>query len=121
MAYHRSSSVLTSDMVQHEFTILKLNAKYIVSSGHKFSHYRYHSNPLYTGGVCLSNCILCMSNLTAGIHMHTRYGTIRKRIFHEIFLFEIYLLVGTLWQLCETSEIRVAHGGPGANSTSLHA
>ena len=36
MAYHRSSSVLTSDMVQHEFTILKLNAKYIVSSGHKY-------------------------------------------------------------------------------------
>ena len=41
--------------------------------------------------------------------------------FHEIFIFEVYLLVGTLWQLCETSKIRVVHGEPGANSTSLHA
>ena len=67
-----------------------------------------------------------MSNLTAGIHMHTRYGTIWKRIsmkffFFFFFFFEIYLLVGTLWQLCETSKIRIAHGEPGANSTSLHA
>ena len=35
--------------------------------------------------------------------------------------FEVYLLVGTLWQLCETSEICVVCGEPGANSTSLHA
>ena len=72
----------------------------------------YHSDPLYTGNTGLSNCILGMSNLTADIHMHTIYGTIWKRI---------YLLVGTLWQLCETSEIRVVRGEPGANSTSLHA
>ena len=52
-----------------------------------------------------------MSNLTADLHMH----------FHEIFIFEIYLLVRTLRQLCETSEIRVVRGEPGANSTSLHA
>ena len=57
-----------------------------------------------------------MSNLTADIHMHTKYGTIWKRI-----IFEIYLLVGTLWQLCETSEIRIVRGELGANSTSLHA
>ena len=64
-----------------------------------------------------------MSNLTAGIHMHTRYGTIWKRISmkYSLFFFEIYLLVGTLWQLCETSKICVARGEPGANSTSLHA
>ena len=62
-----------------------------------------------------------MSNLTAGIHMHTRYGTIWKRISMKYSFFEIYLLVRTLWQLCETSEIRVARGEPGANSTSLHA
>ena len=71
--------------------------------------------------MCLSNCILCMSNLTAGIHMHTRYGTIWKRISTKYFLFEIYLLVGTVWQLCETSEIRVVRGELGVNSTSLHA
>ena len=108
-------------MVQHEFTILKLNAKYIVSSGHKFLNTGITVIRFYTGGMCLSNCILCMSNLTAGIHMHTRYGTIWKRISMKYSLFEIYLLVGTLWQLCETSEICVAHGEPGANSTSLHA
>ena len=64
-----------------------------------------------------------MSNLTAGIHMHTRYGTIWKRISmkYSFFFFEIYLLVRTLWQLCETSEIRIVCGEPGANSTSLHA
>ena len=69
----------------------------------------YHSNPLYTRDTGLSNCILGMSNLTADIHMH------------KIFIFEIYLLVQTLWQLCETSEIRVVRGELGANSTSLHA
>ena len=39
--------------------------------------------------------------------------------FHKIFPFEIYLLVGTLWHLYETSEIRVVRGELGANSTSL--
>ena len=78
----------------------------------------YHSNPLYTGNTGLSNCILGMSNLTADIHMRTKYGTVWKRNFHEIFISEVYLLVGTLWQLCEMSEI---HEEPGANSTSLHA
>ena len=67
----------------------------------------YHSNPLYTGNTGLSNCILGMSNFTADIH--------------KILIFEIYLLVGTLWQLCETSETRVVRGELGANSTSLHA
>ena len=62
-----------------------------------------------------------MSNLTTGIHMHTKYGTIWKRISIKKFIFEVYLLVGTLWQLCETSKIRVVRGVPGANSTSLHA
>ena len=78
----------------------------------------YHSNPLYTGNTGLSNCILGMSNFTADIH--TKYGTIWKRIPIKYSL-EAYLLVGTLWQLCETSEIRVVHREPGANSTSLHA
>ena len=40
----------------------------------------YYSNPLYTGNTGLSNCILGMSNLTADIHMHIKYGTIWKRI-----------------------------------------
>ena len=44
-----------------------------------------------------------------------------EKNFHKIFIFEIYLLIVTLWQLCEMSEIRVVHGEPGANSTSLHA
>ena len=39
--------------------------------------------------------------------------------FHKIFPFEFYLLVGTLWHLYETSEIRVVRGELGANSTSL--
>ena len=39
--------------------------------------------------------------------------------FPQIFLFEVYLLVGTLWQLCEMSEIRIVRGELGANSTSL--
>ena len=46
----------------------------------KLSQYMYHSNPLYTGNTGLSNCILGMSNLTADIHMHTKYGTIWKKI-----------------------------------------
>ena len=75
----------------------------------------YHSNPLYTGNTGLSNCILGMGNLTADIHMHTKYGMVWKRISMK------YLLVGTLWQLCKTSEIHVIRGEPGANSTSLHA
>ena len=81
----------------------------------------YHSNPLYTGNTGFINCILGMSNLTAGIHMHTKYGMIWKKNFYEIFIFEVYLLVRTLWQLCKTSKIRVVRGEPGVNSTSLHA
>ena len=81
----------------------------------------YHSNPLYTGNTGLSNCILGMSNLTADIHMHTKYGTIWKRISMKYSFLKFYLLVETLWQLCEMSEIRVVRGEPGANSTSLHA
>ena len=69
----------------------------------------------------LSNCILSMSNLTADLHMHTKYGTIWKRISMKYSFFEIYLLFGTLWQLCGTSEIRIVCREPGANSTSLHA
>ena len=40
--------------------------------------------------------------------------------FPQIFLFfEVYLLVGTLWQLYEMSKTRVVRGELGANSTSL--
>ena len=39
--------------------------------------------------------------------------------FHKIFPFEVYLLVGTLWHLYETSEIRVVRGELGANPTSF--
>ena len=81
----------------------------------------YHSNPLYTGNTGISNCILGMSNLTADIHMHTKYSIIWKRIFMKYSFFEVYLLVGTLWQLCEMSKIHIVHGEAGANSTSLHA
>ena len=35
--------------------------------------------------------------------------------FHKIFPFEVYLLVGTLWHLYETSEIRVVRGELGAD------
>ena len=41
--------------------------------------------------------------------------------FHKVFSFEVYLLVGTLWHLYETSEIRVVRGELGADSTSFHA
>ena len=41
--------------------------------------------------------------------------------FHKIFPFEVYLLVGTLWYLYETSEIRVVRGELGANPTSFLA
>ena len=81
----------------------------------------YHSNPLYTGSMGLSNCILGMSNITADIHMHTKYGTIWKRISIKYSFLKFYLLVRTLWQLCKMSEIRVVGGEPGMNSTSLHA
>ena len=81
----------------------------------------YHSNLLYTGNTGLSNCILGMSNLTADIHMHTKIWYDLEKNFHKIFIFEIYLLVRTLWQLCEMSEIHVVCGELGANSTSLHA
>ena len=80
----------------------------------------YHSNPLYTGSTGLSNCILGMSNLTADIYAYKIWYDLEKN-FHKVFIFEVYLLVGTLWQLCETSEVRVVCGEPGANSTSLHA
>ena len=53
--------------------------------------------------------------------MHTKIWYDLEKNFHEIFMFEVYLLVGTLWQLCEMSEIRVVRGEPGANSTSSHA
>ena len=39
--------------------------------------------------------------------------------FHKIFPFEVYLLVGTLWHLCEMSEIRIVRRELGANSTNL--
>ena len=42
-----------------------------------------------------------------------------EKNFHKTFHFEIYLLVGTLWHLYETSEIRVVRGELGADSTSL--
>ena len=41
--------------------------------------------------------------------------------FHKVFSFEVYLLVGTLWHLYETSEIRVVRGELGADSTGFHA
>ena len=69
----------------------------------------------------LSNCILGMSNLTAGIHIHNmvQFGKDFPQIFFFFFFFEVYLLVGTLWHLYKMSEIRVVHGELGANSTSL--
>ena len=81
----------------------------------------YHSNPLYTGNTGLSNCILGMSNLTTGIHMHTKYGTIWKGISMKYSFLKFICWSEHFGQLCETSEIRVVHGEPGANSTSLHA
>ena len=39
--------------------------------------------------------------------------------FHKIFLFEVYLLFGTLWHLYEMSEIRVVRGELGTNLTSF--
>ena len=62
----------------------------------------YHSNPLYTGNTGLSNCILGMSNLTADIHMHTKYGMVLEKNFHKIFVGWYF------WRLGETSKFRVA-------------
>ena len=75
----------------------------------------YHSNPLYTGSTGLSNCILGMSNLTAGIHMHTRYGTIWKRISMKYSFLKFICWSEHFGKIC------VVRGEPGANSTSLHA
>ena len=61
-----------------------------------------------------------MSNLTADLHMHTKYGMIWKRISMK-YSFLKFICWSEHWQLCETSEIRVVCGEPGANSTSLHA
>ena len=77
----------------------------------------YHSNLLYTGSTGLSNCILGMSNLTACIYIHNMVHLGKE--FPQNISFEVYLLVGTLWHLYETSEIRVVHGELGVNSTSL--
>ena len=55
--------------------------KYMVSSGRK-----YFLNTCITvirftpGSTGFGNCILGMSNLTADLHMHTKYGMIWKRI-----------------------------------------
>ena len=58
-----------------------------------------------------------MSNLTAGIHSHTYYSTIWKRISAKYVFFGVYLLFGTLWHLYEMSEIRAVRGELGANFT----
>ena len=60
-----------------------------------------------------------MSNLTAGIHSHTYYSTIWKRISAKYFFLEFIWLFGTLWHLYETSEIRIVRGELGANLTSF--
>ena len=74
----------------------------------------YHSNPLYTGNTGLSNCILGMSNLTAGIHIHNmvQFG----KEFPQIF--SLFVGRNTL-AFVQMSETRVVHEELGANSTSL--
>ena len=94
--------------------------KYTVSSGHRFLNTGITVIRFTLGIRVSATCILSMSNLTAGIHIHTQYGTIWKRNFHKVFSFEVYLLVGTVWHLYETSEIRVVRGELGADSTSFH-
>ena len=67
----------------------------------------YHSYPLYTGNMGLSNCILGMSNLAACVHMHMKYGTIWKIISTRKFNLKFCLLVRTFWQLGKMSEFHV--------------
>ena len=62
-----------------------------------------------------------MSNLTADLHMHTKYGTIWKRISMKYSFLKFICWLEHFGNWCETSEIRVVRGEPGANSTSLHA
>ena len=62
-----------------------------------------------------------MSNLTADLHMHTKYGTIWKRISMKYSFLKFICWSEHFGNLWGTSEIRVVRGEPGANSTSLHA
>ena len=80
----------------------------------------YHSYQLYTGNMGLSYCILGMGNLIRYVQVPVKYEAFWKIISIKSAFLNFVLLVGTFWHLCETSEIRMVHGEPGANSTCLH-
>ena len=92
--------------------------KYIVSSGHKFLNtgitvIRFTLGIRVSATAYLAWVTLLLVYIF--IHNMVQFGT----NFHKIFPFEVYLLVGTLWHLYKTSEIRVVCGELGANPTSF--
>ena len=80
----------------------------------------YHSYQLYTRIMGLSYCIFGMSNLIGYVQVPVKYEVFWKIISIKSEFLNFILLVSTFWHLCETSEYRVVHDEPGANSTCLH-
>ena len=81
----------------------------------------YHSYQPYTGNMGLSNCILCMGNLTACAHVYVKYGTFWKIISTGRLNLKFIFVGRNILALCEMSKFRVVRDEPGANSTCLHA
>ena len=90
MAFTGPHPFLTSDIVQHEFKILKLNAKIQFSSGHKF---------LNTGITVIrffSSCILSIGNLLLAyivIHIILQFG---NEFPQNIFFWGLFVVWNTL-------------------------
>ena len=80
----------------------------------------YHSYQLYTRNMGLSYCIPGMGNLTGCVHVSVKYEVFWNIISIKSEFLKFILLVGTFWQLCETSKFHIVRGEPGANSTCLH-
>ena len=75
MAFTGLHPLLTSDVIPSS-NFLKLSAKkYIVSSGRKTFSVHVQQFSCFVAG---SNCILILSNLTAGIHVYINYEAIWK-------------------------------------------
>ena len=67
-----------------------------------------------------SYCILGMGNLTGYIYIPVKYEVFWKIISIKSEFLNFILLVGTFWQLHETSEFHVVCHKTGANYTCLH-
>ena len=122
MAFTGLHPLLTSDVIPSS-NFLKLSAKKntLLAVVVKHSQYMYNSFPALCRNTAGSNCILILSNLTAGIHVYINYEGNLENNFQYKCIFKFVWLVGTVWQLCETSEFRVVCGETNANSTCLHA